>query len=148
AGCPRVQTPGHDFREWAGALGWIMENIFHLAPLMDGHLTAQLRVSNTALSWLRQVCIQVQKAGRLSEELSASDIRDLCDGTDIVLPGLKDSANDDAALKHAGILLGRCFKDANPLEIDGKKINRLEIDGFEVQRTISEETDEFSRKRE
>jgi hypothetical protein len=35
-----------------------------LPPLLDGHVEEVLRISDPALSWLRQVAIAVEKDGR------------------------------------------------------------------------------------
>src|SRR5438034_8379777 len=47
---PAGRSQNTPFREWAGVLNWIVQNIFHAAPLLDGHEAAQSRVSNLALT--------------------------------------------------------------------------------------------------
>ena len=37
AGSPRTTESRHDFREWVRVLDWIVQNIFKLPPLLDGH---------------------------------------------------------------------------------------------------------------
>jgi hypothetical protein len=77
-GCRRTEENRHDFTQWAQTLDWIVQNIFNLPPLLDGHVEEVLRVSDSALSWLRQVGIAVEKDKRLDEALSASEIVDIC----------------------------------------------------------------------
>jgi hypothetical protein len=66
-GCPRTDENRHDFIEWAQTLDWFVQNIFDLAPLLDGHTEEILRVSDPALSWLRQVGIAVESDNRLDK---------------------------------------------------------------------------------
>src|SRR5262249_37307445 len=54
-GKPRTRETRHDFREWTQTLDWIVQRIFKCAPLMDGHLEEQSRISNPELGWLRKV---------------------------------------------------------------------------------------------
>ena len=65
------------FREWAQSLDWIVQKIFHLPPLMDGHVAAQNRVSNPGLNWLREICLAIEKHPPLLKKLSASELVDI-----------------------------------------------------------------------
>jgi hypothetical protein len=105
---------------------------------MDGHQDAQTRVSNPALSWLRNVCIAVMRRNLLDQELSASAIAELCENEDVELPGLRTPAEDDQACKHSGKLLARCYKASDDP-------HRIVIDDFEVHKTEVEERDEVQR---
>jgi hypothetical protein len=40
-GKPRTHESRHDFREWSQTLDWIIQNIFKLPPLLDGHREEQ-----------------------------------------------------------------------------------------------------------
>lgn len=136
---PRLDGGVHDFREWAGVLGWIVENLFGAAPLLDGHEAAQERVSNPALTWLRAVCLAAERAGRLDQELSASALAELSENEGIDLPGLRSPAAEDQAHRHVGKLLARCFHS-------GESSDRVEIDGFEVRKTETTERDLLNYK--
>ena len=56
------------FREWAQVLDWIVQRIFRLPPLMDGHAAAQNRVSNPGLNWLREICLAVEQDPVVAQE--------------------------------------------------------------------------------
>jgi hypothetical protein len=58
------------FRDWAQVLDWIVQRIFNLPPLMDGHVAAQNRVSNPGLNWLREICLAVEKNPPIFKKLS------------------------------------------------------------------------------
>jgi len=137
AGCPQIDNPQHDFRVWAGSLGWIVENIFETAPLMDGHQAAQVRVSSPALVWLRRVCLAAEKDGRLDQQLSASAVVDICNENDIDLPGLRPGTEEKQARQHVGTLMKQCYRT-----LPG---DRIEVDGFAVDRTEEEVLDVHTR---
>jgi hypothetical protein len=128
-GCYRTAENRHDFTEWAQTLDWIVQEIFQLPPLLDGHTEEVLRVSDPALSWLRQIGIAVEKDNRLNEALSASEIVDVCQAHNIDFPN-KTSIDDlDRLAMLAGRLLGRVFRDLSVKEslmIDRYKIEREE----------------------
>lgn len=127
AGAPRLETD-HSFREWVGALDWIVRAIFDLPPLMDGHQDAVERAGNPALGWLRAVALAVVRTHRLGEMLSASAIAEVCADETIDLPGCKDITDDEARRQQVGRLLGKCFADTygNDLLIDRVHITRHE----------------------
>jgi hypothetical protein len=125
-------TGFHDFREWAGALGWIVEKVFGAAPLLEGHKDAQERTSNPALTWLRLVCIAAGRTKQLDEELSASAVAELCDNEGVELPGLQPTAEEGAAPKHVGKLFAKCFPEKTGP-------SAVSLDGYQVLRTEREE---------
>ena len=118
AGKRRTPCASHDFREWAGTLDWIVQDLLGAAPLMEGHENAQERVSNPALSWLRLVAHAVEHAGRLGQRLAAGDIVDLCELHGIEVPGASPSASEDQFRRQAGVLMRRVFREADQVEID------------------------------
>ena len=131
AGRPRLESGGHhDFREWAGALGWITEKVFVSAPLLEGHRAAQRRGSNPALIWLRQVCLAAERIEQLDQDMPASRVAELCEEEDIDLPGLRGPADEEQARKHVGKLFARCFREATTdppsIEIEGYRVIRTE----------------------
>jgi hypothetical protein len=125
---PLSATGFHDFRNWAGILGWIVEQIFETAPLLTGHEAAQARAANPALSWLQRICLAAEGAALLDQEWSASDFVELSDSVGLDLPGLHGPATDKAARQHVGKLMARCVRTS-------KDPDRVALDGFDVYRT-------------
>ena len=108
-GKPRTNEHRHDFRPWARALDWIVQEILGEAPLMDGHPEAKARMTNPALTWLRDTALAVANAERLEEPLRAHQILDmLVDTPDTEIPGvdsdadLEDKDTRDKALRAIG----------------------------------------------
>jgi hypothetical protein len=123
-GCWRTNEDRHNFVEWAQTLDWIVQNIFDLAPLLDGHTEEVLRISDPALSWLRQVAIAVDKDNRLDEKLLATEIVDICQARGIDFPNNVSMANLDQVARYAGRVLGRLFRETNEITVDRYKISR------------------------
>jgi hypothetical protein len=76
-----------------------------LPPLLDGHIEEVLRISDPALSWLRQVGIAVEKDKRLDEGLSASELADICQAPGLEFPN-KIFVSD---LGHLAMYVGRLW---------------------------------------
>jgi hypothetical protein len=114
----------HDFREWAGTLDWIVQKIFRLAPLLDGHEAAQRRVSNPAITWLRLVALAVESAGRLGEDLTASAIAELCEEHELEILSSRPGADDQGQRKAIGCTMARIFRDSQEVEIDRFRVIR------------------------
>ena len=116
AGKPRLDTE-HSFHEWVGTLDWIVQGIFGMAPLLEGHQEAVERAGNPALGWLRAVALAVTRTHRLGEMLSASVIAELCAEELIELPGIRDAVDEEERRQHVGKLLGKCFTEADSSEL-------------------------------
>jgi hypothetical protein len=125
-GKPRTSVTEHDFKEWAQTLDWIVQNVFHAAPLLDGHLCAQERVSNPALSFLRVVALEVRSAGKLGQVFYAGDIVDLCDEAGIEIPGVKAGGNSDPSLK-VGVSMRRAFGTSASVDVDQFTVTRCDV---------------------
>jgi hypothetical protein len=141
-GCLRTEENRHDFIEWAQTLDWIVQ-LFGLPSLLDGHIEEVLRVSDPALSWLRQIGIAVEKDKRLDEGLSASEIVDICQAHSIEFPN-KTSTNDLNQLAMlAGRLLGRVF--SNLADNGALNIDRYEVTHDERIQTRPSDGAEFRK---
>lgn len=127
-GKPRTGETRHDFREWCQTLDWIVQHIFGLAPLMDGHLAAQERVSNPVLTFLRRVALEVAKEDLLGVPLITSRLFELADTAGIEVPGLRpaDAHDSEKARKVIGTKLAAVFKSSNTVDLDGFTIERGE----------------------
>jgi hypothetical protein len=127
-GMPKTNERRHDFREWAQKLDWIVQNIFKLPPLMDGHEAAQQRVQNPALAFVRVLAIQVEKVGRLRDELKAQDLADICETGGIEIPGLnKKGAEGYTEMQEAqriGQLLGQAMGIKEAIDVEAYRVIR------------------------
>jgi hypothetical protein len=138
-GCPRTDETRHNFIEWTQTLDWIVQNIFNLSPLLDGHTEEILRISDPALSWLRQVAIAIEKDNRLDEGFSAIEIVDICQAHNIDFPNDVCVTDPEQLARYAGRLLARVFHKVSLNEPLG--IDRYEITHDERQeRRISDGT--------
>lgn len=131
-GKPRTHETRHDFRRWAQTLDWIVQNILGAAPLLDGHEATRERMTNPALTWLRDVALAVVRANRDGQPLRAHDMLDLLADTEIEIPGasneadLEDENVRSNVLRAIGRKLSKCFKGESSIEIDGILIERSE----------------------
>jgi hypothetical protein len=125
-GKPQSGEMRHDFREWCQTLDWIVQNLFGMAPLMDGHVAAQERVSNPALTFLRRLAFEAERVDNLDTPLLASQLFELAEAADIEVPGLReqDQHDGDKAKKIIGIKLAPIFKDTQIVELDGFTVTR------------------------
>ncbi len=146
-GCPRSRETRHDFREWCGALDWILQNICGMAPLLDGHREEQVRTSNPGLQWLRQVAVSVKDAGLLGRQILTIQLVEIADEAGVEFPG---GPSGDPPPQRAGKILARLFRDDpdKPLLVDGFSVTRevksvnTQGRGFEDQKTYLIRTSE------
>lgn len=116
----------HDFRTWAGTLDWIVQNLFNLPPLLDGHLGAQRRTSNSTLTWLRTLALKIEESGQIGCALSASNLYELGREADISVPGLYNDSNEKAVRQYIGKLMAKLFLKNDLVEMEGFTIRRQE----------------------
>jgi hypothetical protein len=124
-GCPLTAERRHDFRRWCQSMDWIVQNIFGLPPLLDGHREEQMRTANPRLQWLRDIARAIINAGYDGEALTAADFGEASDDHDLPLPGSK--ASSESIDMRVGRLLGRLFKDheGDTISVDGLRITRV-----------------------
>jgi hypothetical protein len=128
-GKPRTSETRHDFREWCQVLDWIVQNIFHAAPLMDGHDDAKKRAANPSLSFLRGLAIKLGERRGLGQAMSAADISQFCLEEDIEIPGVK---MEEQTLEQGPQQIGKLMK---PLF---KTNEEVAFGEFRVARTFEE----------
>jgi hypothetical protein len=122
------------FRQWAQILDWIVQELFRLSPLMDGHEAAQERVADPALNWLRQVCLAAETDAHLDEPLTASGIGEICQGHSLEIPGVSKGAPESLAPLRIGQLMGKVFRNRQTIECDGFKIHKSEDTQYSEER--------------
>ncbi|MCW1921305.1 hypothetical protein OKA05_02000 [Luteolibacter arcticus] len=121
----------HDFRVWCRCMDWIVQNIFDLPPLLDGHREEQMRTANPKLQWVREIINAIVADGYGGEHLSASDLWDAAEEHDIPLPGRQ--ASNEAGEVRVGKLLARLFKESNgdAITVDGRILERETVTEYE-----------------
>jgi hypothetical protein len=138
---PRSADTRHDFRAWTQTMDWIVQRMFRLAPLLDGHREEQARTANPALQWLRDVANAAIQQGRAGKQLIALDIADICDDAEIDLPGRKESSEEPKF--KIGRTLGSLFKDAEQID---EATARLVVDGITITKVTAKEYDRARRE--
>ena len=124
-GKPKTNETSHDFHEWCQSLDWIVQNIFQGAPLMNGHQEAKQRAANPNLSFLRVVAIKLNERHRLGQEVSASEMAELCLEDDVEIPGLSpENQTTEQAPRQIGKILGSLFADRLELSFDEFRVAR------------------------
>jgi hypothetical protein len=131
-GKPRTDDTRHDFREWCQSLDWIVQKVFKLPPLLDGHRSEQERISNPDLNFLREVALIADKAGRLDEKLRAGEIVGLCEAAGLAIPNMRTDADENRRTMHVGRILGNLFKETTRRELSGYTVDRSQHEEYDV----------------
>lgn len=127
-GRPATTETRHDFREWVGSVDWIVRELFHGVPVMDGHQEARERTTDPNKSFVREVAIVCDAGGQLGQAFTARDIYLLTEDRSLKVPGLKDE-NEDAGAKRIGVIMrGAGLKDAPAITVDGYLVERHDRD--------------------
>lgn len=124
-GKPRLDTT-HSFRNWVGALDWIVRNVWGTVPLLEGHAEAVARISSTSLTWLRQVALAVLQESKGGHKLRASDLRPICEGAGLLPDGVRPGHDDNHAERAIGLAMASCFRSGNSVTVDGIHVARTE----------------------
>ncbi len=124
----KKQPPQHDFRDWASTLRAVTEDILGLAPLMDGHLLAQVRVSNPSLNFVRNLCLAMEQTGEWGHGLNASKLAEFAFDHEIEIPGGRpeDVGDVSKANKIIGIKMATLFKEGTRCEVESFFVTRTE----------------------
>ena len=85
--CQRMPHAAHDFRDWCKALDWIVQNILHCAPLMEGHREIQMETVHPETSWFKGLWHVICDLGELNHPLTALDLAERCELAGVELPG-------------------------------------------------------------
>ena len=110
-------------------MDWIVQNIFKLPPLLDGHAETQKLLTNKNYGWFREVVLALVKEnkGRFPVVARASDIEIVCDAASINIPGVKEDATDAVKLQIIGRVLGRMFKGTESVSVEGLQVGRATV---------------------
>ncbi len=140
-GKPKTSDTRHDFRQWTQSLDWIVQKIFQLPPLLDGHREEQARTANPALQWLRDIANAVIAEGHPGKPLVAAQLADICEEAGLELPGRKGSPEEPKF--RIGRALGRLFKEGQAINENSA---RLTVDGIAVTRETFTEYNNETRQ--
>lgn len=121
-------------------MDWIVQNIFKLPPLLEGHRNEQLRISNVGLSFLRELALVVQKSGEYNEALSATDLAISCDHEGIEVPGCPPGADNSVMTRRIGSLLKPLFEESDRIEVEGFVVKRIETLAYDERRKENRST--------
>jgi hypothetical protein len=125
AGMPSIPCR-HAQHEWAGAMNWVVQTLFELPDLMEGHEELKQRVADPMKGFLREIALTIKED---EAEFSSTDLVDRAKESSIDLPNWDGKRQDnDAEKKHLGILLAKTFSKNNVIEIEGFTITRSEKD--------------------
>lgn len=125
-GCHKTNERRHDFAEWCGALDWIVQRVFQMEPLLNGHREEQARTSNPDLQWLREIVLAATP-GDIGRRAGVEIFLTIAEDNGIQFPGNPHS-KDDPAIR-AGRILGKLYREASE-EI-------LRVDGFTITREVA-----------
>ena len=117
---PRLDCPPRQ-GECASGLNWIVQRIFGLPPLPEGHDLLLQRVRDPVLSFLREFAISLhgdQQSLTLAEMVSEARVNG------IEVPRLKSIGSPKAEQLHLGAQIQRLFSDWNILAVEGYPIER------------------------
>jgi hypothetical protein len=145
AGEPTIPC-AHDFREWAGAANWVIQRVFHLPPLMEGHEEVRERVSTPGLGFLREIALKI---GVAEVTFTATELAERAQDEGIPIPGWEDGRNDhDQLIRQMGKILGKCFKESNTITVEGISIEKTEtkVNRDDGRGTISRKTYIFRKE--
>ncbi|OVE77855.1 hypothetical protein BVX99_01480 [bacterium F16] len=124
-GKPTTDENRHARKEWVGSMDWMVQYLFHCAPLMDDHLDIQDRMCSVYGNWLRDVAVAVVNT-KPDEPLKVHEICEICYESGINLNGSQDISNQMSDA-HVGRKLNAVFKGHTQTEIDGIMIHRDQV---------------------
>lgn len=121
---PRTKESRHSFRDWCQPVDWIVRHLLDEAPVMDGHASAQERVANAGLTFLRRLAFAVAKTGRLGQPLAATELYEVALAEAVDIPSLH-KPDDSAGPRLVGKSLAQAFGGADEIEAEGFRVMRL-----------------------
>lgn len=147
SGKPRTDETRHDFRDWCQICDWIVQNIFEMPPLMDGHQEAQKRASSPELTFLRSVAVAIAARSNLGKDMKAREIFDLCEEANIMIPSLKPEKrhDDNAGPMAIGKTMGHLFGAKDKINIDAFEVSRKTMRGGQGESDYASKVYVFTR---
>ena len=94
-GSQRMPHAAHDFRDWCRALDWMVQNILHGAPLMDGHREVQMVTVHPEVNWLKGLYNVIRDLDELDKPMTALNLAERCELAEVELPGAMGASWQD-----------------------------------------------------
>jgi hypothetical protein len=96
---------------------------------MDDHQEAQCRVANPELAFLRNLAVQVEAQNQLGQQLSASELTEVCQGANLNIPHMtrEDQLDENKARMVLGRIFARQFGNADELRAESYVIRKAEL---------------------
>lgn len=125
SGKPSTGENRHSFRDWAGAMDYIVGEIMHLdrGTLLSGHAEAAKRIADPNVTWLRSVACELARQDKMGQWMRASELSSIAYEAQILYPGKKEP-EDDARI--AGRILSKALKDNHEMTVEEWTIERRE----------------------
>ena len=133
-GKQRTDDTRHDFRMWTQSLDWIVQNIFKLPPLLDGHQLIQQRVANPAMQWLRTLAHAIIAMDCQGKSFTAMEVVGICEEEGIDIPGAGKNSQEKLHLS-IGQVFKKLFKEAHHM---GDNAILIMVDNIKVIRKTEE----------
>lgn len=125
------------FRTWWRVVDYLCREIFGMVSPLDGMGPVVERTANPGLQWLREVCVTLEKDGRIGTEFSASGLAELSQENALKIPGVPDDYS--GAEKVIGGIMRRVFQEADDYQLDDWLFRR-------VRREVSREDGKGKRE--
>ncbi len=142
AGKPTLPTR-HSFADWVGSLDWIVQRLFGLPPLLDGHDSAVVRIANPALSWLRTVALAVIAEGKTGRRFPTNALLEIAQSIDAPVPRARADMPDDAQHRLIGTHMAKCFREGDTLLLDAVSVRRYSTEEYSSQRQRTEKVNRY-----
>jgi len=146
----RHERPGipckHDRRNWAYPMNWIVQELFGLDALMEGHAAAKSRLCDPGAGWLRQLALRLEVLGSFGEIFTTSELAEFAIEEGVRVPGAMDRFNIDVyqLARRIGSIMRQTFSaDAVKRTVDAQGLaeETLQVDRITIARAeIYEQT--------
>jgi hypothetical protein len=112
----------HPQREWASAMNWIVQRIFRLPPLLEGHSKLTLRVADPLTGFLTELGNEIQEQG---DTLTVSEMITIAKAANVRLPVNTEGDHPKGEQLQLGALISQAFGEGHQLEINGHLVERI-----------------------
>jgi hypothetical protein len=115
-------------------MDWIVQNLFCLSPLLEGHRAEQSRLSSPGKSLVRDICITVNKKGKLAIPLTTTTIAQMFEEEKVVVRGGKAGDDIGDIARRIGIYLKPVFEDSEEVPCGEFTLIRMGLPTYQKAR--------------